>query len=169
MTAAVFEKARVVARAAARGCDDAAQEGTIRAWEILRDNPSAEPRLVNAAVRNRVRDIARGNPQTGSPRPKGAREASTRQSATPLDGWDLPPLAFNDPSAAMDVRLAVANLPDKRDRQIVYLHFWEDLTFDEVGPRVGLSRGGVSNRWWRVIAPALREALAHLDPQGATE
>lgn len=165
MSAAVFEKACVVARAASRGSDDAAQEGAIRAWEILAADPKKPAPYVHAAVRNRVREIAGGAPQTGSPRGKNAREASTRQSVWPLENWEPEPLGLSDPSAAMDVRLAVANLPDKRDRQIVYLHFWEDLTFDEVGPRVGLSRGGASNRWWRVIAPALREALAHLDPQ----
>lgn len=161
MSAAVFEKAYAVARAAARGCDDAAQEGAIRAWEILRADPDKPGPYVNTAVRRRVCEIAAGAPQTGSPRGKNAREASTRQSGRDLTGWDAPSIEA-DRETAMDVRAAINGLPEARDRNLVYLHFWHGMTFDEAGPRVGLTRGGASNRWHRVIAPQLREALAHL-------
>jgi DNA-directed RNA polymerase specialized sigma24 family protein len=161
VTTAVFEKACTVARAAAAGEEDAAQEGVIRAWEILAADPRKPAPYVHAAVRNRVREIASGAPQLGSPRGKNAREASTRLSGLDLAEWDAP-VVEGDRDTAIVVRAAVAALPDERDRAIVFLHFWRGLTFDEIGPRVGLSRGGASNRWWRVIAPALREQLRHL-------
>lgn len=161
MSATTFERACKVATAASRGSEDAAQEGAIRAWEILRADPAKPSPYVNTAVRRRVLDIATGAPMTGSPRGKNAREASTRLSGLDLADWDEP-VAEVDHAAAMDVRAAVAGLTHERDRRIVYLHFWEGLTFDEIAPRVGLSRGGTSNRWWRVIAPALRESLRHL-------
>lgn len=88
--------------------------------------------------------------------------APTGESGTELGdllGDDGPPL---DPEAAMDVRQAIGELPE-RLRLIMYYRFYQGLTQSEIAERVGCSQMHVS----RLIRRGLKQLRAHLEGEAA--
>lgn len=155
--------------------DDAMQEGLIRAWEIRRRTPEATAAYVNTAIRRRINDVAvRGYPQMGELRPRNWSDASKLATTLIVELKDDEedeidrnygiPDRTHETELSLVVRSAVGCLGEF-DRRVVFLHVWRDLTFDQISPEVGMTPGGLRNRWWRVIAPTLRERLVDLAPR----
>jgi RNA polymerase sigma-70 factor (ECF subfamily) len=92
-----------------------------------------------------------------------ARRQSTRAPADPVVN-ELAAPAF-DPIASLWVRQALATL-DPRDRDILMLREYEQLSYDEIGSLLGLPPGTVRSRLFRARL-ALKTELQ--PPQAAKE
>ena len=136
----IREARRVVGNGAL--ADDAAQEALIRAWRRRDTCTSAEPEAW-------IRAIARNE----------ALRAVARKSELPLDDVDV--LASTEGEAsARDARLmtAVQELPE-RDRLLLLLRYWEDLSYQQVASRLQIPLGTVKVRLHRAHA-ILRDNLS---------
>ena len=78
-----------------------------------------------------------------------ARRALDRLGDDPVD----PPLADD----RVDVRDALARLPE-RERELLFMAYWEDLTHDEIAAILGITHGALRVRLTRARA-RLRDAL----------
>jgi DNA-directed RNA polymerase specialized sigma24 family protein len=72
---------------------DAAQEGLIKVWEVLRDRPTASWGYVRRAVRNRLIDISRRQTFTGHTGRRGKaidplRRPHESLEALSANGWE---------------------------------------------------------------------------------
>lgn len=72
---------------------DAAQEGLIRVWQVLRDRPHASRAYIRRAVRNRLLDISRRQTFTGHTGRRGSPIDPLRRPHGSLDslrtsGWE---------------------------------------------------------------------------------
>jgi RNA polymerase sigma-70 factor (sigma-E family) len=73
-----------------------------------------------------------------------------------------------DPSGWVDMRRALASLP-RRQRAVVVLRYWEDMSVAETADLLGISDGTVKSTAYRAIA-ALRTLVgADLDADALTE
>jgi RNA polymerase sigma-70 factor (sigma-E family) len=132
-------------------------------WRVRRaDDPDAYVRriLINAARGRFRRGPVREQPQTAEA--PGPATAGTRAAA----GADADPAAaVADRSALL---AALATLPP-RQRAVVVLRYWEDLTDAQAGALLGCSASTVRSQAARALAK-LRDsgALADVDPRGAT-
>lgn len=144
--------------------DDAVQEGMIAAWRAEQGRPGMSGTYYRGAARNGVLNVAMGRPFTGQATRRGWQDAHNSSSPTG-DTYPVEPMSTSaaDAMAAIeagdDVRQAVAKLEPEL-REVAYLHFWEDLTYAQIGKRLGKKAGTISWLWSRKIAPALRESLA---------
>jgi RNA polymerase sigma factor (sigma-70 family) len=153
--------------------DDARQEGLIRAWEREQQKPGQKTAYYYVAARGGVVDHLRGRPTFGAPRHAGVKDA--HESAHPLtvlgpdgqehlitDPEDLSTAdAFGATEIGQAVRDAVAGLSE-RDRLLVYLCYWEDLSFAQASEILGRSSNALQLQWRNTIRPRLREELSEL-------
>ena len=149
--------------------EDAIQEALIAAWKILESGRS--PALAWSAARQAILDVKRGRSMTGTKRKPGVNGVDVHERyGTPLvvvlpgggetlvaDPPDLRAVKALEAAetGALD---AVRALPPEH-RRLVYLLFWEGLTFAEAGKELGISSSTASARWQTKIRPVLREAL----------
>ncbi len=61
------------------------------------------------------------------------------------------------PAAELDLRRALARLPDDQ-REVVMMHVWGGLTFQEIGAAIGISSNTVASRY-RYALGALKRVL----------
>ena len=73
--------------------------------------------------------------------------------------------AAPDAAAALAVRSALAGLPP-RQRAVIALRFYSDLSVEETGQTLGCSAGTVKSQTAKGLA-ALRRALPEVEPDGA--
>lgn len=60
-----------------------------------------------------------------------------------------------------EVEAAMAPLPE-RDKQVINLHFWEDLTFPEIATRLDESEAAVKARFYRAL-PRIKDEVLRND------
>jgi RNA polymerase sigma factor (sigma-70 family) len=153
------------------GFEDLVNEGRIAIWRSLdRFDPEqgALASWVTTAARQRMRNLRFGKARECGHIPlRGSREveiafhieagASEDESEDPI--FRRTAVQPVDTPLQVSVRQAVRRLPKPRDREIVYYRFWEDLTWDQVAEKLGVSRPLVTSRWDDYIKPALAKAL----------
>jgi RNA polymerase sigma-70 factor (ECF subfamily) len=123
---------------------DAVQEAAFKAWRRLgqlRDGRAARPWFLTI-VANQCRSVRRGR----------------WWSVVRLPAVDSPSADFETASAEnTDLERGLAALPPE-DRLPLFLHFYLDLPFEDVGAVLGLSAGGAKTRVYRA-ARKLRPGL----------
>lgn len=123
--------------------------GACRAWWRVKraDDPDAYVRriLVNASYRQFRRRPA--------------------EDARPLPGLALPGLALADPTARADQRsdlMTALRELGPRQRSVIVLRYWADLSDAQVAALLGCSEGTVRSQAWRALAK-LRVSTALVD------
>ena len=118
--------------------EDAVQEASIKAWRKLGDlrEAGALDTWYLSIVANQCRSTRRG------------RWWSVRTVEAPEhgDGFDE-----DRAVASMDLDRALSRL-DPEDRTALFLHYYLDLTFEQVGRVLGLSMTAARSRIYRVLA-----------------
>lgn len=155
--------------------DDAVQEGLIAVWKVLQQRPDAPKAYLAGAARHGVNNLLRGRSQTGQPSRQGRQDAHDKAAWLPDNPDDdqefpvpstdggMPEVELVDVRAL--VRAEVGGLAE-RDREQVYLRFWEGLTSREISARLGVPRGTIESGWVTRIRPALRVQLSELEDMG---
>jgi RNA polymerase sigma-70 factor, ECF subfamily len=136
---------RLIARHWARSdadADDILQEALIRYWRHQRHLPGEANALVVTSIRRAALDLGRQSDR------RVRREQAVAADAD-LVGWFEPPA---DERHALLAK-AVQELPPEQ-REVVVLHQWGGLTFEQVGQQTGISPNTAASRW--------RYALQHL-------
>jgi RNA polymerase sigma-70 factor (sigma-E family) len=124
---------------------------TIRRWPHLRD-PSAAQAYLRRAVVNGSRDRLRA---------RRVRRAATVPEAGHIPSPEDEVLMLEEHRALID---ALRSLP-RRQREVLVLRYFSDLTERETADAVGISIGGVKSSAHRGMA-ALRLALGDRAPDG---
>lgn len=135
--AVAFRVAYVLSRDAAEA-EDAAQEGFARAFGAIdRFRPGApfRPWLLTI-VANQARNRA--------------RSAGRRRRLTERAALQLTPAAADTPQADPQLRAAIAQLDD-RDREVIWLRFFADLSEAETAAALGCRPGTVKSRTSRAL------------------
>ncbi len=85
-------------------------------------------------------------------------EAEAGRQVLPLSDWEQSlSVRDADPAERVDLRRALAALPEK-ERQVLVLRFWRDCTQGDVGQRLGVSQTQVS-RWERSAIKRMQRML----------
>ena len=124
---------------------------TLRRWPDLRD-PNAAQAYLRRAVVNGSRDRLRA---------RRVRRSATIPQAGPIRGPEDEVLMLEEHRALID---ALRTLP-RRQREILVLRYFSDLTERETADAVGISIGGVKSSAHRGMA-ALRRILGDPSPDG---
>jgi len=125
---------------------DAVQEAAIKAWRSLgrlRD-PAQSPTWFLSIVANQCRSTMRRRWWTIGRNPLGPVRAPSAEDAA---------------VRSLDIELAMNRLASD-DRAVLHLHFFQDLSFDEVGRVLGVSAGAAKSRVYRAahrLQPLLTE------------
>jgi RNA polymerase sigma-70 factor (ECF subfamily) len=126
--------------------EDAAQEAVLRAWRhaqsCLRDDPS--PWVARIAHREALRMASRHREEPL----EGTDEACLAGRAIPLQPHE----------DRLDLRSALLNL-SQSEQEALLLHYWADMTHEEIAQAVGAPLGTVKIRVFRARMK-LRPALA---------
>jgi len=136
---------RLIARSWARSdadADDILQEALIRYWRHQRHLPGEANALVVTSIRRAALDLGRQSDR------RLRREQVVAADSDQI-GWFEPPADERHAYLAQ----AVQQLPPEQ-REVVVLHQWGGLTFDQVGEQIGISPNTAASRW--------RYALQHL-------
>ena len=136
---------RLIARHWARSdadADDILQEALVRYWRHQRHLPGEANALVVTSIRRAALDLGRHSDR------RVRREQAVAADAD-LVGWFEPPADERHALLAQ----AVQSLPAEQ-REVVVLHQWGGLTFEQVGRQIGISPNTAASRW--------RYALQHL-------
>lgn len=131
--------------------DDAVQEAFLEL--VKRTRPPVEPLpWLFATVRNRARSLARTQRRA---------ERRERDLATQQTPWFEP-----DPSARLDAQAATEALAELElvEREAVVARLWGELTFEQLGQLLGMSRSAAH----RVYEAALARLRRRLDPNTIT-
>jgi RNA polymerase sigma factor (sigma-70 family) len=130
--------------------EDAHQEAVIAAWTRLEQGYSIGIAVHKA--KQAVIDLLRGGRQTGSEHARnGATKARVQSIYRPGDDGDEYVIEPEDPRGADEqdridaqdaLRRLLSALP-AREREMLYLTYWEGLTSDQVGERFGMTGAGV--------------------------
>lgn len=140
--------------------DDAVQEGMIAAWTALERHPDKSDNYYRSAARRGILGFVTDEHRpTGAPSRRGGGRKQNDVEITGIAGWDAPIIEPGEPDYA--VREIVAEL-DESDREIVFMKFWLDMTWDQIAEAVGKHRSTIHRRWERHIAPSLVEGLSEL-------
>jgi len=142
-----LREARRLLGSANSAAEDAAQEATIRAWRH----------------RARCRDPARPEPWIAAIARREALRAVTRRRELPLDVRPDIADARQDLSEMADV-LAVRRAlkaVNRRDRQLLIGHYWQDLPNAELATQLGLAEVTVRVRLHR-LRRLLREIMVEI-------
>jgi RNA polymerase sigma factor (sigma-70 family) len=152
------------------GFDDLVNEGRIAIWRSLeRFDPDLGhvASWVTRAARTRMVSFHFGKGREFGHTPlRGSREversfvldAVEDHGTDPLTSRAAMPSHEDDVIRRKDVADALLGLTEK-DREILRLRFWEDLTWEEVAARVGGHRPEVAARYRDTILPRLRKSL----------
>jgi RNA polymerase sigma factor (sigma-70 family) len=151
--------------------DDLVQEGVVAAWKATQQ-PLRDPVVYGGvSARRRIKDIALGKTsmlgsERGGPiydpmrvRPH-QRESFDSPEVEMLEAADLLALVEMSYHRGTIMR-AIATLP-QRQREYVYLRFWQGMTNEEIGALRGTSLDAERSLWLRSIKPTLARELAHL-------
>jgi RNA polymerase sigma-70 factor (ECF subfamily) len=142
-----LREARRLLGSANSAVEDAAQEATIRAWRH----------------RARCRDPSRPERWIAAIARREALRAGSRRREQPLDARRDIADARQDLSELPDllaVRRAVSGL-DRRDRQLLLGHYWQDLPNAELATQLGLAEVTVRVRLHR-LRRLLRETMVEV-------
>lgn len=138
-------------RARGHELDDLHQEANIAAYKL--------PHRPEIAARKRLASLGRGRRYLGN---ELHGHGHVRTYTTDEIGWKL----LDERTATVDerdtqiaVREAVKRLPEDL-RRIVWLRFYEELTWRDIARKLGVSTDVPRHAWDNEIAPKLREALA---------
>ena len=140
----VFEYPRLVAALALVTGDrdvatDAVDEACARAWEQVRRGTEIES--LGAWIRVVALNVARGRFR----RRVNERRARERLASFPARAADI------DATAAVDVRRALAHLT-ARQREVVVLRYFLDLSVDDIATQLGIAGGTVKTTLHRARA-----------------
>jgi RNA polymerase sigma-70 factor (ECF subfamily) len=124
---------------------DAVDEACARAWERLRRGKEIDSLV--AWVRVVALNVARG---------RFRRRATERRARHRLATREVAPLA-SEAAVAVDVQRALAELP-RRQREVVVLHYFVDLSIDDIAAQLDIASGTVKTSLHRARA-ALAVAL----------
>lgn len=139
--------------------DDAVQEGIIAAWTAQQRHPDKTDNYYRSAARLGVLGyVTDEHRPTGAPNRRGGGRKQKDIEMVPIVGWDAP---LNYPWPDVDVTRAMASL-DEEEREIAFMKFWLDMTWDQIAEHLGKHRATVFTRWQKHIAPKLRETLSEL-------
>ncbi|MDQ1521378.1 MAG: polymerase sigma-70 factor, subfamily [Actinomycetota bacterium] len=146
----LFEYARLVSTVGLVTGDidvasDAVDEACARAWERLRRGKEIDSLV--AWVRVVALNVARG---------RFRRRATERRARDRLAAREVAPLA-SEAAVAIDVQRALAELP-RRQREVVVLHYFVDLSIDDIATQLDIASGTVKTSLHRARA-ALAVAL----------
>lgn len=147
--------------------DDVAQELNIALWQFQQTRPPQETDenyvgLCASRLRTRARDFFRFGIATGMPRQRRGTVDPIRHGVdVPLDYTEHERAAVDEQTFAPEIAAAVSGLAE-RDRLIVWERAVVGKSWPEISrsPGIGLTAGGLSNRWSTVIRPRLAAALA---------
>ena len=115
--------------------DDILQEALIRYWRHQRHLPGEPNALVVTSIRRAALDLGRQSDR------RLRREQAVAADAD-LVGWFEPPADERHAFLAK----AVQELPPEQ-REVVVLHQWGGLTFEQVGEQIGISPNTAASRW----------------------
>ena len=130
--------------------EDAVQEAALKSWrKVSKLRPGADPRpWFFGFVVNECRNARR----------------SRWRSVIKLGERDDIAATGGPPVSDVDLRLALNRLPH-RDREVVLLHFYLDMSLEEVAVAIGSRKAAVRSRLYR----ALKRMKPHLDFEGAID
>lgn len=138
--------------------DDAVQEGMIAAWTAMERHPDKADNYYRSAARRGILGFATDEHRpTGAPSRRGGGRKQNDVEMTEIGDWDAPLPEVDLPDDR--VRQAVAAL-DESDREIVFMKIWLDMTWRQIGERLGRNYSTIYQRWVKHIAPLLREGLS---------
>lgn len=138
--------------------DDAVQEGMIAAWTALERHPDKSDNYYRSAARRGILGFVTDEHRpTGAPSRRGGGRKQNDVEITGIADWDAPLDDGGDPDVG--VRQVVTYLAED-DREIVFMKFWLDMTWDQIAEAIGKHRSTVYQRWVKHIAPVLREGLS---------
>ncbi|MCB1100241.1 MAG: sigma-70 family RNA polymerase sigma factor [Verrucomicrobiae bacterium] len=128
--------------------EDVLQDAMIRMWENRDRCPNGIPAMSFAyqIVRCRAIDVGRQIDR------RAARENISCQDMVDGENWETSgvPHGVAQRETASILRAEVGKLPEKY-REVIELRLWSELTFSEIGKRVGLSQNTVSARYRRAL------------------
>jgi RNA polymerase sigma-70 factor (ECF subfamily) len=140
---------RLVARAFARSdadADDILQEALVRYWRHQRHLPGEPNALIVTSLRRAALDLGRQSDR------RVRREQRVAADADLVGGFEPP---MDDRQAFLTQ--ALQDLPEDQ-RQVVVLHQWGGLTFDEIGAQLEISPNTAASRW-RYALQSLKKIL----------
>lgn len=138
--------------------DDAVQEGLIAAWTALEKNPGQSDQYYAGAARmGIVGFVTDEHRPTGAPSRRGGGRKTGEMEFVPIADWDS---ALPEVQTDIDARTAVRRRLAEKERQIVFMRIWKDMTFKQIGERLGLKESSTAQRWKTHIVPRLLGALA---------
>lgn len=143
---------------------DVVQDSMLRLVERYADRPAAEwPALFFTIVRNRINDARRARRlHAGIARVVGFfrtdDDADEAPEANVVDPGNTPEQALIEGSARAQIDSAMRALPE-RQRQVLILREWQELSVKETAQALGCSEGAVKQHHFRALA-ALRKILA---------
>lgn len=140
--------------------DDAVQEGMIAAWTALERHPDkSDNYYLSAARRGILGFVTDEHRPTGAPSRRGGGRKQNDVEVTGLADWDAPLVEPSEPDYG--VRQVIASLPEG-DREIVFMKFWLDMTFRQMGEVLGKNEKTIHQRWAKYILPLLQEGCVEL-------
>ena len=138
--------------------DDAVQEGLIAAWTAQEKNPGrSDAYYLGAARRAILGFVTDEHRPTGAPSRRGSGRKQGGMQIIPLADWDSP---HPEPELDLDVLTVVRRRLAEKERQIVFMRIWEDMTFKQIGERLGGKESSMAQHWKTHIVPRLHGALA---------
>lgn len=138
--------------------DDAVQEGLIAAWVAQEKNPGrSDAYYLGAARRAILGFVTDEHRPTGAPTRRGGGRKKGDMQVIPLADWDS---ATPEPELDLDALGVVRRRLAEKERQIVFMRIWEDMTFKQIGERLGRKESSMAQHWKTHIAPRLRGALS---------
>jgi len=150
--------------------DDVLQEGRIVQWQVMEKRPEAAPAYISASMSNRIQKVINRQTWTGYESRHGRPTDPIRRKDR--DSFDDPD--FHTVASAAETLdkvifayhhgeiLQALNSLTERQREYVYLRFWQGLTNPEIAARFEMSRSAVEREWNTKTKPALLEQLEHL-------
>ena len=143
---------------------DVVQDSMLRLVERYAERPAAEwPALFFTIVRNRINDLRRTRQlQAGIAKVVGFFRGDDDAEDTPetnvADPGNTPEQALVESSTRAQIDTAMRALPE-RQRQVLILREWQELSVKETAQALGCSEGTVKQHHFRALA-ALRKILA---------
>lgn len=147
--------------------DDAVQEARIAAWQSYIEHHN--PRYMNIAVRQRLIAHVMRDQWFGTKPTAHEMDPIRRSGRDSLDDPDLDLILLaeeNIEALTMAYHhgqiMEALNVLSPKQREFVYMRFWEGRTYTDIAARLGLTEGGAKSVWLKQVRPLLAHQLAHL-------